>query len=763
VTDLATLTVRLEAEIGKYQANLEKATNQLKKFTSDQSKLLDEVTGRLAAFFTVDKAAEWGKEILANADHMYKFSQSTGVAVEDLSRLTYAMKASGAATDNFDLIFKSLNKTIAEAAGNAKSASGIAFKQMGIDVKDATGRLKSADTVISEVADKFSNYADGATKSALATALFGKQGDTLIPFLNQGADGVARLEAEADKLGATLDANTAKAAEEFNSRLDRLKTTLFEGIGNRIAKDLLPTLNALGSRWEENGRAAEVFDNIARELATGLRLLVSAGIVVGNIFTSIGRAIGAVAAAIVEVVQGNFTEAGQIITDYYDDTKKETKEAWGDIKTTWADGSDDLLEEVKVTVKKIKEQAPNLAGGVELQTAIDKALKKLKDFATQLADQVGTFNQTEQASVKYRLETGDLAESVRLAGAEGKKYVQVIEDQAAALQKLKDTKQIEDALGGINAEILKLQGNTSEAMLADFNAKNALLFGAIRRAGDEDAEKQLQTLIRLQTAVADYNDLQEKAQRIEADLAATEERLRNSREAGGLTELQLQGQLSEARGKAATDLKAIADEQTKIAAQTGDPKMLENTKRLTDQVAELRAQTDLLEKSIRNNAEGAFGTFLKDFVKDVHSAGEAFGKFIDTIANQLLDLATQALAQQIFGSLFGTTSSGGGGGGGGGVLGNIFGAIAGAFAGGGADGKNTMPGMAYKVNEKTPRSEWFVPNQAGKVVPTHKMGGQQITQQFAISAPQGSVSRQTQLQIAAAAAKGLASANQRNN
>ncbi len=379
-----------------------------------------------------------------------------------------------------------------------------------------------------------------------------------------------------------------------------------------------------------------------------------------------------------------------------------------------------------------------------------------------MGEQVASFHTTEEASVKYRLETGDLADAVKLAGAEGQKYVKVIEDQAAALQKLKDTKEIEDALGGINAEILKLQGNTAEAQLAEFNSKNAELFAAIRRAGNEEADKQIQKLIILQTAAADYNDLQEKARAIQEALAATEERLRNSREAGGLTELQLQGQLSDARTKAASDLAAIADEQAKIAAQTGDPKMLDQVNKLRDGIAGIRAQTDLLEKSIRNNAEGAFGTFLKDFVTDVHSAGEAFGKFLDTIANQLLDLATQQLAGQLFKGLFGTTSSSSGGGGGG-ALGNIFGAIAGAFAGGGADGKNTMQGMAYKVNEKTARSEWFVPNQAGQIVPTSKMGGQQITQQFAISAPQGTVSRQTQLQIAASAAKGLASANQRNN
>jgi hypothetical protein len=39
----------------------------------------------------------------------------------------------------------------------------------------------------------------------------------------------------------------------------------------------------------------------------------------------------------------------------------------------------------------------------------------------------------------------------------------------------------------------------------------------------------------------------------------------------------------------------------------------------------------------------------------------------------------------------------------------------------------------------------------------------QVSQSFMINAPNGTVSKQTQQQIAAAAAKGLASANRRNN
>lgn len=767
MTDLATLVVRLEAEIGKYQENLNKAVSQLKQFQSETNSILNQATARFAAFFTVEKAIAWGREILNNADHLAKFSQSTGIAVEQLSRTQYALEASGVEAGNLDTSIKKLNLSISEAAGNAKSASAIGFRQMGIDIRTTSGQLKTADQVLLDLSARFQTYADGANKGAIAQEYFGKTGEQLIPFLNQGPEGIKRLYEESDRLGNTLSANTARAAEEFNDRLQRLGTTLFSGIGNRIAKELLPVLNTLGKRWEENGRGAEILDNLARELATGLRLLVTAGTIVGNVFTAIGRAIGAVAAAIVQAIQGNFSEAGDIIADYYSDTVDQTKNAWGDIKTVWSDGSDDLLDEVKVTARRLTTEAPNLAGGVALQTAADKASEQLKKLAAQLTGQVKNFGLSEAAAIRYRIETGDLAAVVRAAGAEGQKYADTILKQADALQSLKDTKEIEDALAGVNVEILRLQGNTSEATIEEFQRKNAELFTLLRRNGNAEGEKQLGILVQLQVAQADFNDLQRQAAQISAILASTEERLRNSREAGGLTELQLQGELSKARDKAVTDLSAIAVQQEKIAKSTGSPEQLNNVRALTDEISNLRAQTDLLEKSIRNSTEQAFGTFLKDFVKDVRNAGDAFEKFINNIADMLLDLAIQGLAQQAFQGLFGsTTSTGAGGGGGGGFFGNIFGSIASAFtAGAGANGRDVIPGMAYRVNEGTPKSEWFMSGVAGRIQPAAQQGGgrMQVQQTFVIQAPKGSVSRATQLQTAAAAARGLGDANRRNN
>jgi hypothetical protein len=53
--------------------------------------------------------------------------------------------------------------------------------------------------------------------------LFGKSGAELIPFLNQGRDGINELSAEMQALGVQMSGETAAQAGEFNDALDKLK------------------------------------------------------------------------------------------------------------------------------------------------------------------------------------------------------------------------------------------------------------------------------------------------------------------------------------------------------------------------------------------------------------------------------------------------------------------------------------------------------------------------------------------------------------
>lgn len=754
MTDLSTLVVRLEAEIGKYQDNLDKANKQLRGFQSAQDDLLRKVAGGFAAAFTVNRLAAWGDRIVDNAEAVGKLSQRIGIGVESVSELQYAFGAGGIEAEGFAAIMKKLNENISEAAGNVNSEAARAFRAMGIDVRDATGAIRESDAVLLDIADRFEGYADGANKSAIATQLLGKQGEAAIPVLNEGAAGLRSMGDEGRKLGAIISEELSQQAAEFNSRLDRMRTLLIDGIGNRIAAELLPNLNALGEEFETTAGKSLLLERTSATIATLIKGVTDVALGAATSFQKLGNAIGATAASVVQAAQGNFDQAAEVWRTATEENLALEAEYQRLRVNLWKDADEEILQEVQVTAKKIKEEAPNLAGGKELADAARRATDRLKEMAAQLDEQVATFGKGDAAALRYRLQIGNLADEVKAAGAAGEQLSEQLIRQAEALEKLKNAKEVADALAEMNVQILELQGNTAEATLADFDRKNAELVKKLRESGNEAGLRQLETLTKLIVAQADFNELTEEADRIQSDLARQEERLRNSREAGAITDLQMQKELGDLRKKAAEDLERIHAAQVKIAEQTGNPALIDQAKAAGAEIENLRHQSELLGRSLQNDFEQSFGQALKSTVKNIHDADEAFTAFINNVADMLLDLAIQGLSQQIVGAF---ANLGGGGGGG-----NLFTSIAGAFAGGRASGGSVQRGMAYRINEKTANSEWFIPGQSGTVMPANRMMGATITQQFILEAPKGTVTKQTQMQIGNDAAKGAQKALRRN-
>lgn len=759
MTDLATLVVRLEAEIGKYQENLDKANKQLRQFSDDSSEFLKKVADAFAAYLTIDALEEWGAHVLENADRLQKFSQTTGVAVEDLSRLEYALKSSGVPADQLNGLMRALNDSISDAAGNAKSKAAIAFEAMGISVKDANGHVKNANALLLEIADAFQGYANGANKSALAQTLLSKAGQASIPFLNQGADGIRRLTEESDRLGQTISGDTAEAAEEFNSRLGRLKTLLIDGIGNQVAARLLPTLDEMGKEFEDSAKGADALAAAVEPIIVGIKLLASGALVLAGAFQVAGQYMAGMAAAQEKFFSGSFSEAGRILKDTLETTDETTGKMLDRLGFLWKETGTTIRAESKKTVEQVKHDAPNIAGGLEAQQAMDSAIKKLSEFRAGLAEQVATFGLGDAAAIKYRLTLGNLSDDVAKAGAKGQVLAKSIEAEALALQKLKDTKEITKALADVQVQIASIKGNAGDAAIAQFDAKNAELVTKLRREGNEEGQKQLDQLLTLTVAQADYNEQLQKAQQIQADLSDQEERLKNSREAGALTEIEFQKQLGAARRQAASDLGEVQAAQEKIADQIGNPKLISDTKRLGTQIETLKNQADVLAQSIRAGFEDAFTNQFEQAILGAKSFGDAIKGLLKDVEQQLVHLATQNIGQQLFGSLAGA------GGGSGGTGGGLFSTLAGLFAGGAATGRDVEAGMAYKINERTPNSEYFVPDTSGSVVPAEKMGGRTTVNNINVNvaAPSGTVNRPTRLATAATVARAVTLASRRNN
>lgn len=242
MTDLARLTISLSADNARLQRDLDKAQSQVNKFKQNAANSAAAFGKSVGTAVGIGiAAAATGLVVLIKnsidaADELSLLAQKTGISTEALSQLQYAASQSGVEDLSTSLI--KFNKNISEAASGSKEQVQ-AFKALGISQNEIAA--SSPEELFTRVAEQLSKYADGANKTGLAQKFFGKTGADLIPVLNEGEKGIARLRAEADKLGLTIGSDTAKAANDFNDSLDRLKAGV-SGVGRQIVTDLTPRL-----------------------------------------------------------------------------------------------------------------------------------------------------------------------------------------------------------------------------------------------------------------------------------------------------------------------------------------------------------------------------------------------------------------------------------------------------------------------------------------------------------------------------------------
>ncbi len=113
-----------------------------------------------------------------------KLREETGISAEKLSLLKYVAAETGVGFEALVKGFKNISTAVhAAEEGNPKATK--AFADLGISVADLRAKGDDMMAVLTLVADKFRDLPAGIDKNAIATELFKKSGQDLIPVLNQ--------------------------------------------------------------------------------------------------------------------------------------------------------------------------------------------------------------------------------------------------------------------------------------------------------------------------------------------------------------------------------------------------------------------------------------------------------------------------------------------------------------------------------------------------------------------------------------------------
>lgn len=190
---------------------------------------------------------------LANADALQKMSQRVGIGTAELGGLQFAFGQA-------DLSAEDLQRTLSR------------LNQQGTED-------------IYEFADRISGIDDISERTAAAVDVLGDRlGPRLLTALNAGSEGLRQYVREHERLGLSIDQESAEAAARFNDNMDTI-TRVVEGAGNRVGMAIVnwsaPILEGIGTALgilpqsaeaQTQATLAEFINKLADARSTGLSL-----------------------------------------------------------------------------------------------------------------------------------------------------------------------------------------------------------------------------------------------------------------------------------------------------------------------------------------------------------------------------------------------------------------------------------------------------------------------------------------------------------
>ena len=219
-----------------------------------------------------------------------RMAEMTGAAHEEMSRLAYSAELYHGEAAMVEKGTKRLAKAMSDARDGLATYQR-AFDKTGISVTDAEGNLRNVTDVMLDLSDYMSSNANNTEKLATAYDLLGGRQSALIPWMKQGSAAIREQFEEADRLGLTLDSETAKSLEHMGTSVKKLKIAM-RGVGVVVATAVLPVVEDLAfkaiaammafQKWTPEAKRAAI-----ETVGLGAAGLIAAG-VVGKLVTVLG-------------------------------------------------------------------------------------------------------------------------------------------------------------------------------------------------------------------------------------------------------------------------------------------------------------------------------------------------------------------------------------------------------------------------------------------------------------------------------------------
>ncbi|HVJ27430.1 MAG TPA: hypothetical protein VM493_07790 [Vicinamibacterales bacterium] len=359
----------------------------------------------LVAGAVVQGVTSFVTELANQANALKDHAASLGISTDQLQQWQYAASLSGSDAETLTASLGKLQKAVALSADGTGPAAD-AFRSLKVSLKDAHGATRNVSDIFGDAAAALSKIENPTERAGAAVALFGNSASKMNEFLGQGAEGLAKLRAEATALGGGISPETAENAAAMNDSITRLNFAWLS-LKSRLGGIILPLVERFMTQVTTvTARVTKWTDKIG-VLGKNSNVAAAAAVVLGGAFLAAGiKAIapwlpmialfGGLILLVDELItlwQGGDTLIGRAIDSIFGEGSAQKAVAWvkevvESVRYFFADttrGWAEFVAGVKLIwfdlLEYIKGSWAGLALVTLIQTSIDGSLAAMKLFA----------------------------------------------------------------------------------------------------------------------------------------------------------------------------------------------------------------------------------------------------------------------------------------------------------------------------------------------------------------------------------------------
>lgn len=585
---------------------------------------MDSVTNSFRLFSEIliggligERLLEITKHLAEYGDQVDRAAQKTGMSTDSLQQLAFAGNMTDVSFEALQLGMRKLAVSMTLAQQGSQQAID-AFKAVGISVADIKGA--KLEDILAKIADKFSNSADGAGKMAVAQQLLGRAGSELIPTLNLGSEGLAKLGAVAKDMGLVIDEKGLKSLHDLDIelKLAHASATVLE---RQVATAFVPALTAMAQAFNDDVKQGGPFSTLIQMLARGMLELTGYAMKFAATIEAAGAAINGVGEAASEALKGNFKVAKTIMGLMVDDI--DALEA----KTNHSlDVMRGAAEKAASDIQKILDAAQNQKKKKEITPVSSKQTDRVAEWKNELEQRYEAnlefhkrdFNmegefwtqklaQAKEGTKEYMAVQHQLYEVLKAGAKDNADADLAIMARESAAQKEDIQKRI--TLAQQESDLIaKMYGIGSARAIAAQGKVEALM----REAADKrraEADQQIQV----------ERDLSEKRIQIQRD------------------EIEFRAQMGQIGGdERITQLRAVLDEEYQMRSDA------------LQKEYNLASTTEVEKQKLMDESAKLYGEYLVNVQKLNHDAALDIGRAWDGVFNAFetaFEQAAQGIAQ----------------------------------------------------------------------------------------------------------------------